>query len=179
MIGAELFMALEKRVNMQVDNTNETRRAVMVQAIYGLVALMAAAVGLPGLLYLTSRPKNLKPNRWVDAGDISNLTPDSPTEVSFRRNRVDGWRIHSEKEVAWVIKNRDSSITAYLPWCTHLGCAYSWEPLRSQFVCPCHGSSFAKTGEVMSGPAPRPLDRYDVKLEGNRLWLGAPEKAGV
>ena len=38
------------------------------------------------------------------AGDVTKMTPNSPVEMVFRRNRVDGWRILSEKSTAWAIK---------------------------------------------------------------------------
>jgi menaquinol-cytochrome c reductase iron-sulfur subunit len=107
------------------------------------------------------------------------LTLNVPVEITFRRNRVDGWKITSEKSTAWVVKHEDNSLVAFGPICTHLGCAYHWDESKSEFLCPCHTSLFSIDGQVMSGPAPRPLDRYETKVEGKKLWLGplqAPEK---
>src|SRR5215831_9742462 len=116
------------------------RRNFLLTAIYGLMSLVMAALGLPALLYLFVPPRKKQEGTWVDAGTLEQLESDKPVEVTFRRNRIDGWKVFSEKASAWVVKKKDTQVTAFAPACTHLGCAYHWEDSRNQFVCPCHGS---------------------------------------
>ena len=66
----------------------------------------------------------------------------------------------------------DGQVVAFAPQCTHLGCAYHWDDPKKQFLCPCHTSVFSIDGAVVSGPAPRPLDRFESKVEKNKLLLG-------
>lgn len=47
--------------------------------------------------------------------------------------------------------------------CTHLGCIYDWKPNENRFICPCHGSTFERTGTFVKGPAPRNLDRFVIR----------------
>lgn len=49
--------------------------------------------------------------------------------------------------------------------CTHLGCAVARS--REGFACPCHGSRFDSRGEVVGGPAPRPLPWLEVGRAAN------------
>jgi menaquinol-cytochrome c reductase iron-sulfur subunit len=149
-----------------------TRRNFYIGAIYGMGAAIAAALGLPAAIYLLLPPKLRKADPFVEIGDIARLAPNSPTEMTFRRNRVDGWKISSEKATAWVVKHADNSVVAYGPQCTHLGCPYHWDESKSEFMCPCHNSFFSIEGKVIEGPAPRPLDRYETKVEGNKLLVG-------
>ena len=149
-----------------------TRRGFAYAVIYGLGALMGAALAIPSALYLFLPPKRRKEQSWVEAGELSQLQPGVPQEMSFRRIHTDGWKIYSEKGTAWVVKTSDGKVVAFSPICTHLGCAYHWEEKKGEFVCPCHGSDFAIDGKVLSGPAPRPLDRFEVKVENSRIWLG-------
>ena len=135
-------------------------------------ALIAAALGLPAAAYLLLPPKARKEDVWIEVGDVTRLTPNSPVELTFRRNRVDGWKVLSEKSTAWVVKQADDRVVAFGPQCTHLGCAYHWEDGKNDFLCPCHTSVFSIDGAVISGPAPRPLDRYETKIDGTKLMLG-------
>jgi menaquinol-cytochrome c reductase iron-sulfur subunit len=150
-----------------------TRRSFYVGAIYAIGALISAALGLPAVAYLLLPPKAQKADEWIEIGDVTRLTPNAPLEMSFRHNRVDGWKIVSEKSTAWVVKDAANHIKAFGPQCTHLGCAYHWDETKDQFLCPCHSSLFGIDGSVKGGPAPRPLDQYEVKVEGKKLLLGS------
>jgi cytochrome b6-f complex iron-sulfur subunit len=69
---------------------------------------------------------------------------------------------------AWVIKDRNErgqmTVYALSTTCTHLGCTPNWLEAEKKFKCPCHGSGFKISGVNFEGPAPRPLERYAVRL---------------
>lgn len=153
-------------------NYSPTRRAFHLAVIYGLGGIISLAMAIPTAIYLLVPPRKRGDSNWIDAGDISQLTPGTPVEMSFQESRLDGWRLVTEKKTAWVVKQADNQIVAFGPQCTHLGCAYHWESGPGQFVCPCHTSLFSADGKVVSGPAPRALDRYQIKTENNRLQIG-------
>jgi cytochrome b6-f complex iron-sulfur subunit len=67
----------------------------------------------------------------------------------------------------WVVKseyNGQPQIYALRTVCTHLGCTPNWLEAEQKFKCPCHGSGFYKDGINFEGPAPRPLERYAIRL---------------
>jgi len=163
---------MEKSSGTTPGDQTQSRRGFGYAVIYGLGASIGAALAIPAALYLFLPPKTGKQQSWVEAGDLSQLRPGTPEEMTFRRTHADGWKIYSEKGTAWVVKNADGKILAFSPTCTHLGCAYHWDTGKSEFVCPCHGSEFALDGTVLSGPAPRPLDQFEIKIENAHLWLG-------
>jgi menaquinol-cytochrome c reductase iron-sulfur subunit len=155
----------------------ETRRSFHLAVLYGLWSVITAMLAIPAGIYLLIPPRSRKAAEWVEAADASGLRTGVPEEVIFRRNRQDGWKITSEKASAWIVKRADGQVVAFAPQCTHLGCAYHWDDRRSTFVCPCHTSAFDLEGKVLMGPAPRPLDRYEVKVNGSKVLVGQIRRA--
>ena len=149
-----------------------TRREALTGAILAIWGAIAVCLGVPALAYLFVPARTRKADPWVEAGDISALSANRPMEMVFRRNRVDGWKIISEKATAWVVGSPKGQVIAFGPQCTHLGCAHHWDDGRNSFVCPCHNSVFGLDGKVLAGPAPRPLDRYEAKIQDGKLLLG-------
>jgi thiosulfate dehydrogenase [quinone] large subunit len=62
-------------------------------------------------------------------------------------------------------------VFAYSAICTHQGCTVGYNPAGKTLDCPCHGSTFdpANGGAVLGGPAPTPLVKYSVAINGNAI----------
>lgn len=58
-----------------------------------------------------------------------------------------------------AFRDEDGSLQAVSTRCTHLGCQVRWNAAERTWDCPCHGSRFSVEGEVLNGPAVRPLPR--------------------
>lgn len=65
-------------------------------------------------------------------------------------------------EPIYVLALEDGRFAALSPICTHLGCTVEIQDAR--LVCPCHGSTYARDGRVLRGPAQRALARYRADL---------------
>ena len=76
-----------------------------------------------------------------------------------------GALVYKASRVA-VIKEAGETYALSLA-CTHLGCTVAVTP--RDLVCPCHGSVFDRRGNVIRGPADRPLVRYVVEDRGDRI----------
>ena len=72
-----------------------------------------------------------------------------------------------------IINARDKGFFAFSKICTHLGCLVKYDKERQLFICPCHAGVFDLEGNVISGPPPRPLPKFSVRVEGNNLVIGA------
>ncbi len=138
----------------------------------GMMGAISAALGIPALGYLMVPARAKKQQNWIEAADLTKLMVNQPEQILFQRVRRDGWKTVTEKAAAWVVKTGEQQVVAFSPVCTHLGCAVSWNTGDKTFACPCHTSSFSPDGKVIAGPAPRALDRFDVKVENGKVLLG-------
>jgi len=62
-------------------------------------------------------------------------------------------------------------IKAFSAICTHLGCVVDWDGPKREIVCPCHAGVFDLEGRVVSGPPPRPLPTYPVKVINGKVFI--------
>ncbi len=61
-----------------------------------------------------------------------------------------------------VYRDEKGAVTSVSAKCTHMGCTVKWNAAERTWDCPCHGSRFSATGQVVNGPAERPLPPTDL-----------------
>ncbi|MEX0978099.1 MAG: Rieske (2Fe-2S) protein [Pirellulales bacterium] len=97
------------------------------------------------------------------------MEPPSTFKVGFPSNFAPG-QVETKfipQYGVWIVNyeyNGKPEIYALRSVCTHLGCTPNWLEGEQKFKCPCHGSGFYKDGINFEGPAPRPLERYAIRL---------------
>ena len=76
------------------------------------------------------------------------------------------------KEVA-VLRNPSNpqKLIAVNPKCTHQGCDVKWVAGEKRYTCPCHSSNFEANGDVINGPATKPLAAYPAKIVGTQVLV--------
>lgn len=156
----------------QVDHRLLTRRGFFARTIWGLGGLMAAVVLGPLVGFAVSPALKRGATAWTEIGKLSQVPDGVPTRLEYTAQVVDGWVTEAKRSSAWVVR-QGADVVVFSPACTHLGCAYKWNPGANRFECPCHNGLFAKDGTVLGGPPPRPLDRYEVRAENGKLYIGS------
>lgn len=68
-----------------------------------------------------------------------------------------------------LINTIEGEFLAFTAVCTHLTCNVMYESDSETLFCPCHNGRFDLGGNVISGPPPRPLERYDVEVSGEDI----------
>jgi glycine/D-amino acid oxidase-like deaminating enzyme/nitrite reductase/ring-hydroxylating ferredoxin subunit len=88
----------------------------------------------------------------------------SRSDVSLDTLKKDsGAILNLNGEKVAVYKNEKGELNKLSAVCTHLKCIVNWNDSEKTWDCPCHGSRFKKTGEVLAGPAREPLIRIGKK----------------
>lgn len=82
-----------------------------------------------------------------------------------------GRLVRHGREPIWVVRNADGQVVALSAMCTHLRCVLEWDGSRKVLDCPCHEGRFDLNGNVLGGPAPRPLAKYRVETRLGQIYL--------
>ena len=125
-------------------------------------------------------------NGWAPLFDSNRAKPrasawpfakeNAQVAVHFGGDRIAAWRTTGFTDLApgegrvvrrggtevAISRDEDGRFRAASAVCTHLGCLVAWNGAEKTWDCPCHGSRFGADGEVLEGPAVRPLEPRDL-----------------
>ena len=148
-----------KPVNVEKENhpeVNSSRRSFLNKLWIGLGVLAFVEVVALVLAFFQPRKPRAKEGESsgiVEAGGMDKFPLNSVT--AFVRGKF------------YLARLEDGGFLAMSRKCTHLGCTVPWSSKETKFICPCHASVYDIRGEVVSAPAPRPLDLHPVFIENN------------
>lgn len=136
------------------------------------MAALASVPVLGGVLSPLRREKDTGAVPPIPVGTLADFRVGVPRRVELVRAVHDAWSRSEATTVgaAWVTRHEDGTFTALSTVCPHLGCGVNFDG-QGRFNCPCHTSSFAATGERLSGPAPRGLDALTVEVRGQQVLV--------
>lgn len=146
------------------------RRDFLGAATFAIGGLIGVVLVVPAVAYILGPAlQRRETENWIQLGSESKVEIDTPTLFKATIERQTGW-VQEEEEISVYVLTSDSrNFIAMSNICTHLGCRVRWIEDQGQFFCPCHNAVFAKDGSVVSGPPPRPLDRFEVKVEEGQI----------
>jgi cytochrome b6-f complex iron-sulfur subunit len=142
-------------------DTEEDRRSFLQIAMGSFMAVGFTALSVTGGLFTLGLARYMFPNVLAE--------PPSRFKVGFREGFPAG-KVETKfvpQYGVWVVNSEfggQQQIYALKTVCTHLGCTPNWLEAEQKFKCPCHGSGFYKDGVNFEGPAPRPLERYAIRI---------------
>lgn len=148
------------------------RREFMKTATGAIAGLITAALAIPAVAYIVGPAlKDSDAEEWIPLGSTSKVEIGTPTLFKAKVERQTGWIVNETELSVYVLTDDGRTYVAMSNTCTHLGCRVRWIGDQEQFFCPCHNASFRKDGSVASGPPPRPLDRYEVMVENEQIFV--------
>jgi Rieske Fe-S protein len=168
------------------------RRGFLGCCTAALTAALGLLVAVPAVGYVCAPLRRGRKGEsaagFVDVGPVADLPAGEWSLRTLEVVQDDGWKQSRVRRSVWVRREGedDVGLTVLSPLCPHLGCPINWQPDRGQFLCPCHGGTFAADGGRVAGPPPRSMDPLDFEVRAGRLWvrwqdfkIGVPNRAPV
>lgn len=145
------------------------RRQFLTRISVILGSIGAALVAVPSVAFLLGLRKT--PQVWRTVGTLSDFKIGSTVNVSFQDSSPLPWSGVTAQTAAWLRRTADQQFVAFSMNCTHLGCPVRWLAEADLFMCPCHGGVFYADGRVASGPPPKRLNQYPVRVQNNEVQI--------
>jgi menaquinol-cytochrome c reductase iron-sulfur subunit len=170
-----------RRARVHLTTAPVTRRRFLAGTLGWVSAAIAAVLGVPAAAAVVSPMLRHEDLGWSPVGSLAKPGPGEPDLrvegepilTQFTSLVEDAYLKAAPRDVAiYVVNEGGGEFTIFDDHCTHLGCPFDWNEDDRQFECPCHNGVFDPEGRVLGGPPPRPLDRYEYKVENGVLFVG-------
>jgi menaquinol-cytochrome c reductase iron-sulfur subunit len=136
-------------------------------------AFVGALLSVPlirfALFPLIRRTTDLKRSPVGPLSEFSSLS--EPAMRTIRIEQIDGWRETLSEKTVYITKDQRGQLCVLSSICPHLGCTVPWNKEKKQFICPCHGGTFAEDGSRVSGPSQRGMDTLESSVQDGQVLV--------
>ena len=143
----------------QLSQPGATRRSVIGIFLGGCLLASFASFIYPVLRYLVPPAVADLGGDEIVAAKLSELKPNSGKIFRFG-NRP-----------GLLIRTASGEYRAMSATCTHLSCTVQYRDDLRQVWCACHNGTYDLEGRNVSGPPPRPLEEYNVNIQGEDIMV--------
>ncbi len=148
-----------------------SRTKFMVRLSLSLAGLSAAVAAIPVFSALLAPLLENGKQKWRTVGSVDDFPLHTTHLVTFINADPKPYAGTTAKSAAWLRRNDKNEFIAFAANCTHLGCPVRWEEHSELFMCPCHGGVYYKDGTVAAGPPPKPLTKYEVRINNGEVQI--------
>lgn len=157
---------------MEEEKVQLSRRNFLAITTGAIGAMIGIVMAIPAVAYVVGPALQRRTGEnWVRLGPTSKVELGNPTLFKTSVENQTGWIVSEDELSVYVLTEDGREYIALSNICTHLGCRVRWINDQGQYFCPCHNAAFDKIGLVVSGPPPKPLDRYETKVEDDQLYI--------
>lgn len=166
-------MASETQESARGEALNPGRRRFLARLSIALSAIAAAIVGIPVIGFILGPLIAPEEPMWRAVGPAADFQVGTTVKVSFLDPSPMAWAGVTALTAAWLRRVDADRFIAFAVNCSHLGCPVRWLAKADLFMCPCHGGVYYADGSVASGPPPRALFRYPVRVRNGVVEIQA------
>jgi len=153
--------------DIQGSGQGPTRRSVLAWGLWAILGVITAAAAWPVVELASKRRGRAKKLVYYPAVALDDM-PEAgmvKAELTLRGGKRPDTRV-------FIRRDPDGTLTALSAICTHLGCLVSFNRVKGEFICPCHGGRYDRFGVPVAGPPPTPLKHLPVRISGDTVEVG-------
>ena len=136
---------------------SEGRRSILGWVLGGGFAASIVSFLYPALRFMNPPA--------VPEAAVNELTAGKPGDFKVNSARI----VKFGSRPVILIRLGDSEWRAFSATCTHLNCTVQYQESARQIWCACHNGLYDLNGRVVSGPPPKPLEQYSVRVRGDEV----------
>lgn len=137
-----------------VSALQEGRRRFLNWFLNSSVAALAAAIGYPVVRFISPPATPESTTNRVEAGRTND------PELLEKGYKI----VRFGDEPVLLIRLAQGDLRAFAATCTHLDCIVEYQSAKKRIWCNCHNGEYNLQGQVVGGPPPRPLAKFEVHV---------------